>query len=92
MLKKNVAKLEIMLQDFLQYRYKIYCAMGRRDADWTYYEGVCDTITACGGTWTRSYKGGESEEEKSNPNNYSHTVWLPDDEICKRLNENCWKD
>lgn len=39
MKKANVEKLQIMARDFLQYRYRIFCNMGRRDADWTYYEG-----------------------------------------------------
>lgn len=56
MKKANVEKLQTMAQDFLQYRYKMWLALGKRDADWNYYEGVCDMIAAFGGEWRRRYK------------------------------------
>lgn len=53
--------------------------------------GACGMVEAFGGTWRRKYKGGNSEEERNNPDNYLHTVWFPDDETCSRLNEDAWK-
>ena len=40
---KNLETLETMAQDFLQYRYKIFCN-GRRDPDWAFYEGACAMV------------------------------------------------
>ena len=88
---KNVEKLEVMVQDFLQYRYTMFCD-GRRDPDWTFYQGACQMIEAFGGEWKRVYKGKDhSEEELNNPDNYYHTVWFPSKERCEQLNENAWK-
>lgn len=92
MKKANVIKVEKMAADFLQYRYKIFCCMGRRDADWNYYEGACGMIESFGGYWQRSYTGGNSEEERNNSDNYSHSVFFPSDEKCARLNENAWSE
>lgn len=93
MKKAHIEKLQIMAQDFLQYRYRIFCSMGRRDADWNYYEGACAMITAFGGEWKRIYTGKDhgGEEELNNPDNYYHTVWFPSKETCERLNEDAWK-
>lgn len=92
MTKKNIEKLQILAQDFLQYRYSIFCSQGRRDADWNFYEGATSMIAAFGGDWKRFYHGKDhSEEELNNPNNYSHVVWFPNKEACERLNEDAWK-
>lgn len=91
MTKKNVEKLQVMAQDFLQYRYRIFCTMGRHDPDWFYYQGACDMIQAFGGEWRRFYKGDDTEEQKNDPNNYYHVVWFPSKETCDRLNEDAWK-
>lgn len=91
MKKANVEKLEIMAQDFLQYRYRLFCTMGRRDEDWIYYLGACKMIEAIGGDWRRYYNGKDTEEDKLNVDNYSHTVIFPNDETCSRLNEDAWK-
>lgn len=91
MKKSNVKKLEIMAQDFLQYRYRQFL-MSKHDVDWWYYQGATAMIEAFGGNWRRSYRGKDTEEEKNDYNNYSHTVWFPDDNTCDRLNEDAWKD
>lgn len=90
MTKKNVEKLEIMAQDFLQYRYRMFCG-ARRDADWNYYQGACDMIQAFGGEWKRVYNGGDTEDDMNNPDNYHHIVWFPSKEKIERLNEDAWK-
>lgn len=92
MTKKNIEKLQIMAQDFLQYRYRIFCT-GRRDADWNYYQGACDMIQAFGGEWKRVYTGKDhgSEDELNNLDNYYHIVWFPSKEKIERLNEDVWK-
>ena len=92
MKKSNVVKIETLAQDFLQYRYKIWLLDGKRAADWTYYQGACDMITAFGGSWRRNYHGNDTDESSENISNYSHTVWFPKDEYCTRLNENAWKE
>lgn len=90
---KNVDMLETMAQDFLQHRYKIFCTMGRRDADWAYYNGACEMIQAFGGEWRRNYRGDVNNEEQLNdPSYYSHVVIFPNKEKCERLNENAWKE
>lgn len=91
MKKSSVEKMQIMAQDFLQYRYKMWLCFGKRDADWAHYQGACDMIDAFGGWWKRHYSGDHSEEAQSDIRNYSHTVWFPDDETCKRLNVDAWK-
>ena len=88
MTKKNIDKLRIMAQDYLQYRFKIWLCCGERDSDRIFYEGACAMIDAFGGDWKRNFKGGDENDIK----NYSHTVWFPSDERCKNLNENAWKD
>lgn len=92
MKKANVVKLETMAQDFLQYRYRVWLRLGKRDADWAYYQGACDMIAAFGGNWRRNYRGDDTDESSENISNYSHTVWFPSDEHCARLNEDAWKE
>ncbi len=87
MIKKHEDKLRVMAQDFLQYRYKMYLTMGKRDGDWTFYEGACAMIEAFGGEWKRTYNGNDLDDI----NNYHHIVWFPDKEKCERLNEDAWK-
>lgn len=92
MKKSNIHKLEEMAQDFLQYRYKMWLRFGKRDADWCHYQGACDMIDAFGGSWKRVYAGDQSQEAEDDIRNYHHIVWFPDDEKCKRLNVDAWKD
>ena len=86
--KKNIEKLQIMAQDFLQYRYRMWLFGKKRDADWNFYNGACTMIEAFGGTWQRKFKGGDENDIK----NYSHSVWFPDNTMCESLDENAWKD
>ena len=86
--KKNIEKLQIMAQDFLQYRYRMWLFGKKRDADWNFYNGACKMIEAFGGTWQRKFKGGDENDIK----NYSHSVWFPDNTMCESLDENAWKD
>ena len=51
MTQKNIGKLEIMAQDFLQYRYKMWLIFDKRDVDWNFYQGACKMIEAFGGSW-----------------------------------------
>ena len=87
MTKKNVETIQTMCADFLQYRYSLYLRGGKRDADWNYYEGACDMLAAFGAEWRRFYSGDDVNDIK----NYSHVVWFPDAERCKRLNVDAWK-
>lgn len=91
MKKANVEKLQTMAQDFLQYRYKVWLTLGKRDADWNYYEGACDMIAAFGGEWRRRYKGDATEAAEADISNYYHTVLFPSDDHCVRLNIDAWK-
>lgn len=91
MKKANVEKLQIMAQDFLQYRYKMWLNFGKRDADWNYYEGACGMIEAFGGEWRKRYVGDDTETAEADINNYYHTVWFPSDDRCTRLNVDAWK-
>lgn len=94
----NIEGLEKMAADFLQYRYRIYLHTRKihnadwdeEIPDWIFYNGACKMIEAFGGEWRRSYRGGESDEEKGDPNNYSHWVIFPNDERCQRLNFDAW--
>lgn len=91
MTKKNIEKLQIMAQDFLQYRYSIYCR-NQRNEDFLHYQGACDMICAFGGEWKRGYTGKDNETDSlNNPENYYHIVWFPSKEKCERLNEDAWK-
>lgn len=92
MRKSSVEKLQIMAQGFLQHRYRMWLCFGKRDADWAHYQGACDMIVAIGGDWKRHYSGDHSEEARSDIRNYSHTVWFPDDDDCKRLNIHAWDE
>ena len=47
-------------------------------------------IAAFGGEWRRNYTGGESQAELDDIRNYTHSVWFPSDETCKRLNFDAW--
>ena len=91
MTQKNVAKLETMAEDFLQYRYKMWLKFGKRDADWNFYDSACAMIAAFGGQWRRNYHGGDTEGT-DDIKNYSHTVWFPSNDTCQRLNEDAWKE
>ena len=98
MLKKNVAGIEKMMADYLQYRWRLYlhvrAGCGRDEArpDFCHYSGACDLIQAIGGKWVRDYKGGNTQEEADNPKNYSHWVMLPTDACCSRMNFDAWKE
>ena len=99
MKKANVDKIEVMMGDFLQYRYCIYLRSKelREDKDgaspnYVYYRGACAMIESCGGTWHRNFHGDENKpEDLDNPKMYSHTVILPNDDTCARLNVDAWK-
>lgn len=99
MKKSNVSKIEVMMSDFLQYRFKIYLGMKElrknedgNNADFIYYQGACAMIESCGGTWRRYYNGKEDNlDDLNNPEMYSHVVMLPSDETCARLNIDAWK-
>lgn len=86
--QKNIEKLQIMAQDFLQYRYKVWLLGGKRDADYNFYNGAYKMIEAFGGTWQRTFKGGDENDIK----NYFHKVYFPNDMLCESLNEDMWKD
>ena len=86
--KNNIEKLQIMAQDFLQYRYKMWFFGKKRDADWNFYQGACKMIEAFGGSWRRIFNGGDEDDIK----NYSHAVFFPDNRLCEKLNEDMWKD
>lgn len=87
----NVETLETMAQDFLQYRYKIFCN-GRRDPDWAFYEGACAMIEAFGGEWRRRFVGDLNDEKQLNDASYYyHSVIFPNKERCARLNKDAWK-
>lgn len=89
---KNLETLETMAQDFLQYRYRIFCSYGRRDADWNFYEGACAMIEAFGGRWIRDFHGDNNDDEQINDASYySHVVIFPNKEKCARLNKDVWK-
>ena len=92
MRKSSVEKLQMMAQGFLQCRYKIWLTCGKREADWCHYLGACEMIEAIGGTWKRHYCGDLSDQSRSDIRNYSHTVWFPDDDDCKRLNIHAWDE
>lgn len=98
MLKKNVTGIEKMAADWLQYRWRMYLHTreergdNRGNPDFVYYTGACGLIEAIGGEWRRNYRGDDTEEQLSNPENYSHWVLLPSDEQCKRLNFNAWEE
>lgn len=96
MLKKNVAGVEKMAADWLQYRWRMYLHAkkyrGEESAnpDFVFYCGAVELIQAIGGEWRRNYSGDNSEEQLNDPKNYSHWVLLPSDERCKRLNFDAW--
>ena len=98
MLKKNVAGLEKMAADWLQYRWRMYLHSikkrgdNRANPDFVYYCGACGLIEAMGGEWRREYAWDNSEEQLTDPAKYHHLVILPSDEKCKRLNFDAWKE
>ena len=97
MLKKNVAGIEKMAADWLQYRWRMYLhakkirGEDKANPDFVFYCGATGLIEAMGGEWRRNYRGDESEEQLASPENYSHWVLLPSDERCKRLNFGAWE-
>lgn len=96
MLKKNVEGIEKMMADYLTYRFKLHLrnvAEGRENSpDFLSYVGSIRLIEAIGGEWRRHYRGDDTEQAIIDPTNYSHSVLLPSDERCKRLNFNAWED
>lgn len=103
MRKANVEKIETMMAGFLQYRWRIYLVTKKMEEDgkierpadtespdFIFYQGACEMVESCGGNWRRNYNGKNTPEDLNNIDNYSHCVWLPDDETCSRLNVNAW--
>lgn len=98
MLKKNVAGIEKMMADWLQYRWRMYlhvkdaCGKEQANKDFLYYQGACDLIQNIGGTWRREYTGDDSHEQLHDPKKYYHWVRLPSDKECENINFNVWAE